>query len=146
MPKALNVTQSPAFIDDLGTDDDPVVAKRYGVATGTVKYQRDQRGIPSWRSVRRKRVKRLIKKGALNDLQIQTITGMDRRAVARLRVKMGSVSPYVTQAEANAEKLLAYLDDHPQASIRAVAQAVNLSPSGAYRILKALDTPHGDSQ
>ena len=138
MPGALDITQSAVFIEDLGTDDDPVIASRHGVATGTVKYHRDKRGIPSWRSVRRKRVKRLVKQGALNDSQIETVTGMDRRAVARLRAKVGSVSPFVSRAEQNAEKLLAYLDAHPNSSIRAAAAAVDLSPSGAFRILKSI--------
>ena len=138
MPSLLDITQSAAFVEDLGTDDDPVIASRYGVATGTVKYHRDKRSIPSWRSVRRKRVKRLIKQAALNDSQIEKITGMDRRAIARIRVKMDSISPYVSQIEHNAEKLLAYIDAHPNTSIRAAAAAVGLSPSGAFRILKSI--------
>ena len=139
MPAPLPITSTPLFLEALGLHDDPVTAKQFGVAVGTVKYHRDKYGIPSWRSVRRHRVKRLIRKGALNDSEIQALTGMDRRAIARLRAKMGSVSPYVLQAQANAEKLLAYMEATPDTSVPAAAKAVGLSTTGAYHILSKLD-------
>ena len=135
MPGPLDITATSPFIEALGTDDDPVIAAVFGVAPNTVRYHRDKRGIPSFRSVRRGAVKHLIKKG-LTDSAIQKDTGMDRRAVARLRAKMGAPNPYNVAAQNTREAVLAYHAEDPGASPRKIAEDLDIAHSWVRLLLK----------
>jgi hypothetical protein len=135
MPGPYDVTQSDDFIAALGTADDPSIAQQFGVATGTVKYHRDAHGIASYRSVRRQAVKDCVKAG-WNDSAIQAETGMDRRAVARLRAKMGVLNPYNAKASTNRQRVKTYLKASPKASDREVGKALGIAHSWV-RILRA---------
>ncbi len=135
MPKPLDVTSTSAFIEALGSDDDPIIGMQFGVAPNTVAYHRKKRGIPAWRTVRRAMVKKLIAGGQHNDAQIKAVTGMDRRAIGKLRAKMSSTSPYVSQTAKNEKAVWAYRKQHPHAPAKEVAEAVGMSVSGVYAIL-----------
>ena len=132
------ITQTPEFIAALGTDDDPVIAEAFGVATSTVKLHRQDHGILAYRTLRRSMAKALIRQGKLSDNAIGERLGMDHRAVARLRSKMGRVSPAVARAERNEARVLAFLTENPDASWGAVGKALDLSRSGVRRIAAKL--------
>ena len=135
MPKPLDVTSTSAFIEALGSDDDPIIGAQFGVAPNTVAYHRKKRGIPAWRTVRRAMVKKLIAGGKHNDVQIKALTGMDRRAIGKLRTKMASTSPFLSQTAANVAGVRAYRKAHPKAPVTEIAQAVGMFVSGVYAIL-----------
>lgn len=135
MPAPLKLTTSPEFIAALGTADDPIIAAQFGVSPNTVKNHRDKHGVESYRSVRRAEVKRLLAEGC-TDSAVQRDTGMDRRAVARLREKMGVLNPYNVKAESTTDTILAYRDDHPDASPYQISDALGIAHSWVRVVLK----------
>lgn len=128
MPAPLDVTTSKLFVAALGTEDDPVVAAVFGVSPNTVRNHRVKRGIPSYRSVRRSAVKHLIEAGH-NDSAIERDTGMDRRAVARYRAKLGVPNPFTATALNTEAAVAAYVEEHPTASPRKIAAALGIAHS-----------------
>jgi len=129
-------TSDPAFIAALGTASDRMIGERFGIKLATVAYQRNARGIPSYRkSAMGDRIEALLGKG-LSDSAIATTVGVDRAAVRRRREKRGIVNAAGALARQRVEAVLTHKATHPSASIRAIAQATGVGKSRVGKILK----------
>lgn len=140
MPAKNPITDTQPFRDALGTEPDPVTARRFGVSTQTVQAYRRAAGIPSYVEVRRAQVDALVAACDLSTSAVAREAGVSRRAVTKRRAALGDVcpvSPFVTDAEARREALLSYMAENPTASVAEAAREAGLSRSRAYAILGA---------
>jgi len=140
VPAKNPVTETAAFRDALGTEPDPVTARRFGVSTQTVQAYRRAARIPAYVEVRRAQVDALVAACERTTSDIAREAGVSRRAVSKRRTALGEacpVSPYLTDVDMRREVLLSYMAENPSASVTEAAREAGLSRSRAYAILGA---------